>query len=128
MEDGKMFEGLLRINPIDKLIATEVMGWRLCHYGFWETEFGELDSESEWSPSDDTADAVTVLNKLRKEFGVGMYTEEGFNTEIVLYYDTAKNKSYDFPNGGHVANHKEIPMAICLAALKAYGIEVPTDD
>jgi hypothetical protein len=112
-----MFEGLLRINAVDKLIAKEVMGWRLCHYGFWETEFGELDSESEWNPSENINDAWIVLEKLRDERNILL--------DIVTAPSSFRVEAVKLGEGViHVQIESTAPMAICIAALKAYGVEV----
>jgi hypothetical protein len=93
-------EGILRIDEIDRLVAEKVMGWELCDYGFWETEVGPLDSETEFNPSTDISDAWLVLEK------------SGFHGEV----------------GDIGGDANSFPMAICLAALKAVGIEVVGTD
>jgi hypothetical protein len=124
MEGEEMFEGLLRINPIDKLIATEVMGWRLCHYGFWETEFGELDSESEWSPSEDIADAWKVVEKLQVDWNVNVGTANPYSKRKDVARKIDKYYCEVYGEKEYVVYAETSPMAICIAALKAYGIEV----
>jgi len=100
------------INKIDKLIAEKVMGWTHCNYGFWETEFGELDVESEWNPSVDIGDAWKVAEKVSETTGRLMLTKvhDGFACELEW------NGNYGF--------HKSAPMAICSAALQSLGVDI----
>jgi hypothetical protein len=104
---------MMDLREIDRLVAEKVMGWKLCKYGFWETEFGDLDSESEWNPTESLDDAWVILDKFE---------------DYELYASSFKNeyRCKVKKNGEWFSaeSSESSAIAICLAALKAYGIEV----
>lgn len=138
---------------IDELIATRIMGWQRMTYGQWFvlrhpdrsgerwakddrpdngwfTASGECqglsddepdwydDPQERWSPSTDIAAAWQVVVRMRERF-----TEiEIRETQLSFSYTTVV-----------ICGHDEViaettTLAICLAALKAYGITPPTED
>jgi hypothetical protein len=91
----------------------------------WITEFGELffsdDENNEWSPTTDMEEAWKVFEKFIQ-----------WNCWIEVAF-SPKSKKYRCLIGTNYANKKlqsvdvsadTASLAICLAALKAHGIEV----
>lgn len=121
---------------LDVLVATKVMGFveRKNDFGVTylfddpnENAYLMLDTHSEFNPSEDIEDAWMVVEKLNEMgHGVEIYTEKGFNPKVVIYGDNSKGV-FDSFRGSYVlcASHGDyVPHAICLAALKAVGVEV----
>ncbi|UAT29475.1 hypothetical protein K7T73_12780 [Bacillus badius] len=112
---------------IDRLVAEKVMGWEpnLDDDGTvlsYDTEFGNLffydDNENDWSPSVNIQDAWKVVDEMRanREFRFELVTTESFslNYKCRFRLDDVFVKVVS----------KSAPLAICLAALKAVGVEV----
>ena len=110
---------------LDALIAEKVMGWKATHKDerhLWfnegkpspptrfcaEEDFG--DNPFWWSPSRSIADAWLVVEKLGKRFDVSRCRAY---QEIEAWFWEAS-----FHNGPD-AQAATVPLAICLAALKA---------
>lgn len=97
---------------IDRLIAEKVMGWEFSE-GCWVTEFGPLDDrDGEWTPSTFLYDAWAVVGKFEdvrlernKSLTPSVRVDVWNPTKVTAFADT-------------------VPRAICLAALKAVGVEV----
>ncbi|MGD6964508.1 BC1872 family protein [Fictibacillus phosphorivorans] len=109
-------------HEMDRLVAEKVMGWEPFYQDdvivSWITERGELffstDETSEWNPSADIQDAWLVNEKF---FRVHIETGNGANEHCVTIRDKVGwMVSYAYA--------KTVPEAICLAALKAKGVEV----
>lgn len=97
---------------IDELVAQDILGWS------WSTEDGAVMSPDrnwyagiDFKPSTDISDAWKVVEKMSL-----------FSGEYYLY----DNSVWTFPDDIYV-NASTVEMAICLAALKAKGIEVEED-
>jgi Phage ABA sandwich domain len=106
----------MNLHEIDRLIATKVMGWKLCKYGFWETEFGNLDSETEWNPTESLDDAWVILDKFEEyELNASPFKNE-YRCKV------KKNDEWFLAE-----STESSALAICIAALKAYGIEVEVE-
>jgi Phage ABA sandwich domain len=103
----------MNLREIDRLVAEKVMGWKLCKYGFWETEFGDLDSETEWNPTESLDDAWVILDQF---------------DDYELYGSPFKNeyrcKVKKDDKWFSAESSESSALAICLAALKAVGVEV----
>lgn len=107
-------------HEIDRLIAEKVMGFTPiedsgCVIGFeteGETLFFSDDCWSDWSPSADIGDAWQVAEKFK---------ERNILSSAGSYYCTLKGDDGRF----YAGEDEAAPMAICLAALKSVGVEVP---
>jgi hypothetical protein len=120
---------------LDALVAEKVMGWRLEERGygatFWVDENGKVKRAAEpcsidfcscevFSPSTDISDAWEVVEKLRDlGFHVGIKTPP--KVKSCSYWVCLENfyAGKSFTEYGETA-----PLAICMAALKALGMEV----
>ncbi|AJA41458.1 hypothetical protein AXJ14_gp139 [Geobacillus virus E3] len=117
------------LRTIDFLIATKVMEWEPIYddgdlIGF-VTEFGTLffsdDDESEWSPTIDFMDAWQVVNKIKeKRFSIRERFIDELQKEVTP--EETKNRG-DLIDRGWII-FLLTPKSICLAALRAYGIDV----
>ncbi|MGN8233212.1 BC1872 family protein [Priestia flexa] len=108
---------------IDVLIAGKVMGWECeCHseINTWSTfgEYGALVIGEDFAPSIDIRDAWLVVEKLKQE---GFYS---FHADLSL--DSGQEWwSWHFSKGvnNYGSQQETAPLAICMAALKAFNIE-----
>jgi Phage ABA sandwich domain len=106
-------------HEINRLVAEKIMDWEFDpHHDCWITEFGNLtfidETDSEWNPSTDIQDAWWVTEKF---FGVHIDAGNGANEPCVTIRDKVGwMVSYAYA--------KTVPEAICLAALKAKGVEI----
>lgn len=111
---------------LDALIAEKVMGWKVFRNGEhgphrWEAETDRgtlrvIDSSYSgdgFSPSTDIAAAWEVVEKVRKEAGDFQLALVDYGSAWAARFDKAS------------AVERTAPHAICLAALKAVGVEVP---
>ncbi|UAT29532.1 hypothetical protein K7T73_13075 [Bacillus badius] len=117
---------------IDRLVAEKVMGWEpnLDDDGTvlsYDTEHGNLffydDNENDWCPSADIQDAWKVVESLRERKIFTIYDAWDEKDEKIFCANFQYNDTY------HVVDYSAYadtaPMAICLAALKAVGVELP---
>lgn len=98
---------------IDAEVAEKVMGWGHAHRWSDWTLKGRVMAGNSWSPSTDIAAAWEVVEKVRE-------THE----EVSLTCTEKGYSCYIFKSENHVPEgftSKTMPMAICLAALKALG-------
>ncbi len=107
-------------DKLDALVAKRVMGWPYsltsdgCLVGIAPTRI--------WSPSTSIADAWVVLEKL---------VADGWSYQITTLCGEHCESGYPlvwFMRGddedGQCEHEAEVPASICLAALKAVGVEV----
>ncbi|WP_199425796.1 BC1872 family protein [Thermaerobacillus caldiproteolyticus] len=116
----------MNLREIDRLVAEHVMGWEPVYDDgdliSFVTEFGILffsdDDEREWSPTIDIADAWQVVEKLIDEgYDINVYNHnKEFNVEINIEEDDKHLWFYGEADSA--------PLAICLAALKAVGVNI----
>lgn len=121
---------------LDALVAEKVMGWtKFVQYKGAEWRVGEeyidngdcicipvsIHRADEWRPSNRIQDAWTVVEKLseRFQFWLEFYREDKGPWCAVFF---EKRDSYGEVNS-HGADAETAPHAICLAALKAVGME-----
>jgi Phage ABA sandwich domain len=100
----------MNLREIDRLVAEKVMGWEAGKYAY-----------GSWFPTTNIADAWKVVEKLSKdgfEFQVWREKNGKYNVEF------AKDFFYVFG----FAESETAPLAICLAALKAVGVEVEVNE
>lgn len=122
-----------RRNPlIDRLVAEKVMGWRLKSFagaggGFsaWLNEEGQIvryetdctlhaQPNHFWRPTVNIADALQVAEKWR------LYEIHKVDNKYICWiYDESNNEANFYETEAPT-----LPLAICLAALKAVGVEV----
>lgn len=111
---------------INELVATHVMGWRketvaniselLPFYDVWvegETKYVRVEN---FNPSTNIADAWEVVEKLSQ-----------FDQKYLVWHNESKVWCFVFAGGTFLrysADAKTAPLAICLAALKAVGVDV----
>lgn len=102
---------------LDILVANKVFGWEYDEFlemFYTKHELGSVPRSSNFRPSTNIADAWKVLEKLIQlgaEINVGFYKQ----------WDC----SIDYPIGCNwLVQAETAPLAICLAALKALGVEV----
>lgn len=115
---------------IDALVAEKVMGWQksTIHKGFWVTlqedgcEFHHA-AIAEWNPQKNIAFAWRVVEKW-DELGWHWEIASGkSNIHVVVLTDNDDLPStYGYLHRGIAPT---APLAICLAALEACGIELP---
>ncbi len=113
---------LLNAGPeLDRLVATDVMGW-FEHEGKWwkdhEGTYAGYDVD-EWHPSGDLNMAGVVLEKFKHEpWAWNIESENVANGKsywwVLLWRDDGAGSIIDFD-----ASAKELPLAICQAALLA---------
>lgn len=111
------------LRAIDALVAEKVMGWtwvrRDSGYHHYRTPSSLVVYDTEWAPTENIADAWRVIEKLdaylfditqHNRWQVGVCRKLGWRANETRYVsaDTA-------------------PLAVCLAALKALGVELPEE-
>ncbi|KFZ32520.1 hypothetical protein JS44_03405 [Anoxybacillus flavithermus] len=93
------------------------------------TEFGTLffsdDDESEWSPTIDIADAWQVVEKLREQ---DIFTDIRMNSDGKYEVSMYELYDQDFEWLAIRVSDRNVSLAICLAALKAVGVEVEVNE
>lgn len=120
------------MNPgreLDALVAKRIMGWNVGGYmnmqwvcndgkdtGWYLTEFGSQECNP-FSPSTDIAAAWEVVDKLGERFSFYFHTRGRMTDISVIHWP-------DNLKGGFDVSGETAPHAICLAALKAVGVEV----
>jgi hypothetical protein len=107
----------------DMVVATKVMGWRFDDDGlFWagthhRIEDGtliEIDMDiPRWSPTTSIADAWEVVEKLRPTSAFAIYNNPDS-------WDVYIEPRSGF-GSGESSERSELPLAICIAALRAVG-------
>lgn len=119
----------MNLREIDRLVATKVMGWKMLEIkhtdsgvigGFYD-DGEKLIGVGEWSPTSDIRVAWQVVEKLSKDgcdFQVWREKNGKYNVEF----------SKDFFYVFGFAESETAPLAICLAALKAVGVEAEVNE
>jgi hypothetical protein len=113
------------IDEIAELTATGIMGWTLDkEYGFWETEDGDLEVESEWNPATVEKDADRLLEKVKNDknmsFNLLLHNTEPKMTQATFYKHDIKKAINEQYHAFDVNPYE----AMCKAALKVYGLEL----
>ncbi|WP_049680939.1 BC1872 family protein [Peribacillus loiseleuriae] len=103
---------------IDRLIAEKVMGWTSDGYLYHDMITGDMCSINEFRPSEDLEDAWLIVEKI--SYG---NTELIFDLELRYkgfwaYFTDGKSDDYSSEQ------EKTAPLAICVAALKATGVNI----
>jgi hypothetical protein len=125
----------MTLREIDKLVATEIFGWKKAHrpveskttvsamikslldedQGYWWLLPDGTGRDDIPHYSSDIAAAWDVVTKLRNEFDVEI--------EVLSESHRCELKGAD-PNNRFFIYAPTAPLAICLAALKSKGIEI----
>jgi hypothetical protein len=122
----------VNLREIDRLVAEKVMGWKA---DFRDDVYENSPRRwlvSGWRPSTDIAAAWEVVEKLSpgRPFVLQIRNTMmgGFQVRA-SWTDTEIVNTYDADFGGRMrvdqATAATAPLAICLAALRAAGVEVP---
>lgn len=121
----------LDLRKIDSLVAEKVMGWRLDETNFIDYWVGEHDGRGGdwaiahmWKPTTNIQDAWEVVKKLNEKFTVDIRDTLNDGAECYLYEFHEETESLFLYTA---ADGETAPLAICLAALKAVGVEVEVD-
>jgi Phage ABA sandwich domain len=122
----------MNLREIDRLVAEKVMGWEY-HEAVYT--WGELFSPAKYVKEDgrevepfnlphfstNIADALQVVEKLRDRYVYMNLTNNDDSYCCELMEQDLENSSRYFT---YYADAETAPLAICLAALKAVGVEV----
>lgn len=107
------------LRKIDALVAEKVMGWDTQEFKNIRTviayvEGDEITISEDFCPTEDIQDAWKVVEKLKDKYTFSIYqVKEKYSVSFESLYRAT-----------HSGNHEDVSMAICLAALKAVGVEV----
>lgn len=108
---------------LDALVAEKVMGWNLIDY----PNIGVIEIETE----DDSFDLAEFKpsTDIKEAWDVVEFTENNVGGIELISLCDEKKYLFRIWNGKEniEANAETAPLAICLAALKAVGIEVDHD-
>jgi Phage ABA sandwich domain len=129
----------MNLREIDRLVAEKVMGWRLKSFpggggGFsaWLNDDGKIVKYENdctlhaqpydfWRPTINITDAWQVVEKLK----IAVIPQAGGAPKNMQYLAEIDDR----PLGKHYEAFAETaPLAICLVALKAVGVEVNIDE
>ena len=110
---------------IDALVATHIMGWnRKSENGNWLDEEGLYEAPACWSPTTNIDSAWDVLEAVDLDWKIEPHRvefEEPVEQDDGPMYYEAKKHSAEVGDGESFA--EATALAICLAALKAKGID-----
>jgi Phage ABA sandwich domain len=119
----------MNLREIDRLVATKVMGWKILEIkhtdsgvigGFYD-DGEKLIGVGEWSPTSDIRVAWQVVEKLRDRYVYMNLTNNDDSYCCELMEQDLENSSRYFT---YYADAETAPLAICLAALKAVGVNI----
>ncbi len=111
----------MKLHEIDALVAEKVMGWELSWLGTdWREETNanthhHKRSKGDFLPSTNIQDAWLVVEKLKVEYWIEINVGEKYLCDI---------GKYGIPGTIVQIEAETASLAICLAALKAVGVEV----
>ena len=116
----------MNLPEIDRLVATKVMGWKMFEIKLTDSRVigGFYDDGKifigvgEWSPTSDIRVAWQVVKKFYEK-GDKVTVTNTLGGNWCCYVSTGTSQ--------FSAIAETAPLAICLAALKACGIEVETE-
>jgi hypothetical protein len=105
---------------LDALVAEKVMGWEIWRHPYGQIEIITEDDTCEIEYFKPSTDMKTAWEVVEKFFRVDIETGFGANEHCVtIRNEDGWTKSYAYA--------KTVQLAICLAALKAVGVEVDHD-
>ena len=111
---------------IDKLLATEVMGWNLATIeddksydkSYWEYKNRILRHSSSWSPTSDYDDLFLLVDKLREKSLLLNLDETAPEHFRAIFYNIKVEDPHPY-----IAYAPNRCLAICKAALAVKGIK-----
>lgn len=118
---------------IDRLIATKIMGYEVdekwteeinddfMYVGVWISD-APAETEGPFAPSEDISDAWQVVDKVRESRNFDLSDAWDENDKKIFYSHFQYDDSVIVRT--YSAYAETAPLAICLAALKAYGVEL----
>ena len=109
-------------HEIDRLVAEKVMGWEV-PYEYDDIGIMAYTIEKgafAFSPTNKIADAWQVIEKLQKDD----WHIELYNENEKWCFDLTKYNEFMFVDRFYRTSAEDASLAICLAALKACGIDV----
>jgi hypothetical protein len=114
----------MNLRAIDRLVAEKVMGWKLVTYGtdkYLKRENGSAFKFEKWSPTNNITDAWKVVNKIKESrFSI----RKRFITELQKEVTPKKTRDEGMLVDAGWVIFLLTPKAICLAALRTYGIDI----
>lgn len=116
------------LREIDRLIAEKVMGWEtqvFKNIGVVAVYTGndELIIPGLFCPSEDIQDAFAVIENLKKEGTYLVVCPEKEKYAVNVWVDDGEDRCIPYTS----IEADTAQMAICLAALKAVGVEVEVE-
>lgn len=125
----------MNLREIDKLVAEKVMGWVAGGNGYWhDPARGPADASfvgsTRWTIYGPDGDGEFVNFRPSEDIAAAWEVVEAFPCEDVFLgsaHDVQSNRwqwCVSFNNPEDIAYADTMPLAICLAALKAKGVEV----
>ncbi|WP_163583300.1 BC1872 family protein [Gracilibacillus saliphilus] len=111
----------MNYREIDGLVAEKVMGWgtqKFKNIGIIQayTEDDEISIPDDFCPTENIEDAWKVVDKMKDDRFTIVFTN-GKYKNLVIFWEN------DLTLAASIY-HESITTAICLAALKALGVEV----
>ncbi|MFS0643867.1 BC1872 family protein [Siminovitchia sp. 179-K 8D1 HS] len=113
------------LREIDRLIAEKVMGWdteefkNICIIRAY-AEDEVISIPDDFCPSEDIKDAWVVVENLKREGTYLVVCPEKEKYAVNVWVDDGKDRCIPYTS----VEADTAPMAICLVALKAVGVEV----
>jgi hypothetical protein len=104
---------------LDALVAERVMGWRLVGRCWYSSTGHAVRDESDWAPAECIADAWRVVERLRTQDPPHALTM--LDSDDGGYIVSFANRN-DRWNAKSIQSHREVTLAICVAALRAVGV------
>lgn len=118
----------MNLREIDRLLGEHYMGYRYSEDGsrYEDVEEGEQRwyDAAFWRPTEEMSDAWLVVDRLRDAYDVDLSCDSKLVVDPVVV--CALTPMVHDHGTGVVRQYEETAeLAICLAALKAKGLEVP---
>ncbi len=101
----------------EHLVAVDTQEFKNIRTVIAFVEGDEITISEDFCPTEDIQDAWKVVEKLKDKYTFSIY-------QVKEKYTASFESLY---RASHSGNHEVVSMAICLAALKAVGVEVEVD-
>jgi hypothetical protein len=119
------------LRALDSLVAEKVMGWTAEALGLTADDLKRVLSPP-YSTDIEAAWEVMEVLSLRYEIQLSCEVDHAYTgnpmppvSPAVLRWSCDLREHYLTMNPGHVRNAASAPLAICLMALKAFGVPLP---
>ena len=143
------------MEAVDKLVAEEIMGWHMAEYEVsaggplmhpelqkrvirreWQDKYGIYQAEADWSPSTDDSAAMQLVRHVLEHWNP---SEHHYPFDAAFSLEGwGGGKSWEAGFGGddrdfeaYLYNYRaqsgDPALAICLAALRAFGVDYDTE-